>query len=213
MYAYAIDVYIYIYRKGNPGRPPHGCFTSPNDPSTSARMITGTNGNGINGVLGSHRLQAFNPCTLYSQEGPTGFPLPPFPEIYVYIYVCIYGWSPPPPPKISTRLFHTIPQVASLHWSTTHICRKHCRYRCNRAFRHVHANRAATSRGLDMCINLAPNLGRRFMIVYVLDKLKCCFAFCSVLRCAYSQHASNHNEEICVRVPSAREASDSDAAE
>ena len=104
---------IYIYRKGNPGRPPHGCFTSPNDPSTSARMITGTNGNGINGVLGSHRLQAFNPCTLYSQEGPTGFPLPPFPEIYVYIYMCVYIWmvTPSPPPRstpASSTRFHRL---------------------------------------------------------------------------------------------------------
>ena len=82
---------------------------------------------------------------------------------------------------IYTRLFHTIPQVASLHWSTTHICRKHRKYRYSRAFRHVHANRAATSRGFDMCINLAPNLGRRFMILHVLDKLKCWRAryFCS----------------------------------
>ena len=64
-------------------------------------------------------------------------------HIYIYnmsIYIYIYGH----PPKIYTRLFHTIPQVAS-----------------------------ATSRGFDVCINLAPNLGRRFMIVYVLDKLKC----------------------------------------
>ena len=112
---------------------------------------------------------------------------------YIYIYI----WSPP---KIYTRLFHTIPQVASLHWSTTHICRKHREYRYNRAFRHVHGNRAATSRGFDMFINLAPDLGRRFMIVYVPDKLKCwraCyfvhvvlkslvfFAFYSVLWCVY----------------------------
>ena len=95
----------------------------------------------------------------------------------VYIYIDVYCH----PPKIYTRLFHTILQVASLHWPTTHLCRKHSKYRYNRAFRHVHANRAATSSGFDICINLAPNLGRRFIIVYVLDKLKCWRAryFCS----------------------------------
>ena len=100
--------------------------------------------------------------------------------IYICIYIYIYLWSPPPP-QIYTRLFHTIPQVASVHWSAALICRKHLKYRYNRAFRHVHGNRAATSRGFDMCISLAPNLGRRFMIVYVLDKLKCWRAchFCS----------------------------------
>ena len=99
--------------------------------------------------------------------------------IYTYLTVCVYIYMVTPPSN--TRLFHTVPQVASLHWSTTHICRKHREYRYNRAFRHVHANRAATSRGFDMCINLVPNLGCRLMIVYVLDKLKCWRAryFCS----------------------------------
>ena len=108
------------------------------------------------------------------------FPYHQFYDYTVYIYTYIYIWSPPLP-KIYTRLFHTFPQVASLHWSTTHICRKHRKYRYSRAFRHVHANCAATSRGFDMCINLAPNLGRRFMILHVLVKLKCWRAryFCS----------------------------------
>ena len=95
----------------------------------------------------------------------------------------MYGHTPPP--KIYTHLFHTIPLLASLHWSTTHICRKPHKYPHNRAFRHVHANRAATSRRFDMCINLAPNLGRRFMIVSVLEKLKfwraCYFNFVHVV--------------------------------
>ena len=53
--------------------------------------------------------------------------------LYLYIYIYIYGH----PPKIYTRLFHTIPLLTSLHWSTTHICRKHRKCRHNRAFRHV----------------------------------------------------------------------------
>ena len=142
-----------------------------------------------------------------------------------------------PPPKIYTRLFHTIPQIASLHWTTTHICQKQCKYRYNRAFRHVHANRAATSRGFDMCINLVPNLGRRFMIVYVLDKLicwrACYFCSCNTKKTScfwrfivfYGVFINNipliiiiivslTKMSVCVGhlFPAARQASDSDAA-
>ena len=93
----------------------------------------------------------------------------------IYIYIDMVT-PHPPPPKIYTRLFHRIPQVASLHWSTTLYAENTVNTDTI-----VLANRAATSRGFDMCINLAPNLGRRFMIVYVLGKLKCwrAFYFCS----------------------------------
>ena len=89
-------------------------------------------------------------------------------------------WSHAPPrstPASSTR-FHRL-----LLYSGPLLiyAEKNRKYRYNRAFRHVHGNRAATSRGFDMCIHLAPNLGRRCMIVNVLDNLKCwraCY-FCS----------------------------------
>ena len=41
--------------------------------------------------------------------------------VYIYTQIDLHIWSPPPF-KICTRLFHTIPQVASLHWSTTYRC-------------------------------------------------------------------------------------------
>ena len=80
-----------------------------------------------------------------------------------------------PLPKASSARFRCF--FHYLYMPKTH------KYPHNRAFRHVHANRAATSRRFDMCINPAPNLGRRFMIVSVLEKLKfwraCYFRSCS----------------------------------
>ena len=119
-----------------------------------------------------HGLNGQVHCTVYFL-----FCHETLPSIPCHIY--IYGH--PPPPKIYTRIFHTIPRGCFSTLDTTYICRKHRKWRYNGAFRHVHANSAATSRGIDMCINLAPNLGQRFMIVYVLEKLKCwraCY-FCS----------------------------------
>ena len=110
----------------------------------------------------------------------------------------------PPPPKIYTRLFHTIPQVASLHWTLLIYAENTVNNDTIVPFAMCACKRAATSRRFDMCINLAPNSGHRFMIVYVLEKLKCwracyfyssstnlvLFAFYSVLWCVTKQHSS-----------------------
>ena len=63
-------------------------------------------------------------------------------------------------------------QNASLYWYMTWAHRTYRTYRYNRAFRHVHENRAAICRWLDMRLNPLPNLGPNLMIVYVLEKLK-----------------------------------------
>ena len=86
----------------------------------------------------------------------------------IYIYIYIYGHPPRSIPASSTRFHRLLLYVGPLLTfaentvNTDRIVH----------FRHVHANRVATSRGFDTCINLAPNLARRFMIVYVSAKLK-----------------------------------------
>ena len=106
------------------------------------------------------------------------------------------------------------------------------KYRYNRASRHVDGNRAATSHGFDMCINLVLNFGRRFMIVYVLDnavfvyvvlKTSCFLRFVvfygvfinnilQIIKMLYIVPVTKMSVCVGHLFPAAREASDSDAA-
>ena len=115
-------------------------------------------------------------------------------RVCVCMYVCVHRcictgvwrhvsghiniWSPPPPPPRSTPASSTrFPEVASLHWTLLIYAENTVNSDTIVPF----AMCMHTSRGFDMCINLAPNLGQRCMIVYVLEKLKCwraCY-FCS----------------------------------